>query len=67
MDVKNVNTTTIMVIIFILIDNLANLSFATSETSVIISNNDDIYELSYKLHSNLILKILGTEETSGKS
>ena len=56
-----------MVIIFILIDNLANLSFATSETSVIISNNDDIYELSYKLHSNLILKILGTEETSGKS
>ena len=67
MDVKNVNTTTIMVIIFILIDNLANLSFATSETSVIISNNDDIYELFYKLPSNLILKILGTEETSGKS
>ena len=56
-----------MVVIFILIDNLANLSFATSETSVIISNNDDIYELSYKFHSNLILKILGTEETSGKS
>ena len=56
-----------MVIIFILIDNLANLSFATSETSVIISNNDDIYELFYKLPSNLILKILGTEETSGKS